>query len=110
VKHILFLPALLPALVLVFTLAVALAPLPASANPIERACLQSERTAANRSLCSCIGQAARRTLTGSQMREGARFFTDPQRAQDVRTSNSRRHTDMWNAWRNFGDTAEAMCS
>ena len=105
-KHILFLPALL----LAFSFAGALAPLPASANPIERACLQSNRPAANRSLCTCIGQAAQRTLTGSQMREGARFFTDPQRAQDVRTSNSRRHEDMWRAWRNFGQTAEAMCS
>lgn len=109
-KHILFLPALLPALVFVMSFAGALAPLPANANPIERACLQSERAEANRSLCSCIGQAARRTLTGSQMREGARFFIDPQRAQDVRSSQSRRHTDMWRAWRNFGDTAEAMCS
>jgi hypothetical protein len=60
-------------------------------------------------LCSCIGSAAERTLTRSQMREGARFFTDPQRAQDVRQSDRRSHEEMWRAWRNFGETAEAMC-
>lgn len=104
-KHVLFLPALL----LAFSFVGAVAPLPAGANPIERACLQSNRSAANRTLCSCVGQAAQRTLTGSQMREGARFFSDPQRAQDVRQSDRRRHEEMWQAWRNFGDTAEQMC-
>jgi hypothetical protein len=43
------------------------------------------------------------------MREGARFFTDPQRAQDVRQSDRRSDEEMWRAWRNFGETAEAMC-
>jgi len=104
-KHVLFLPALL----LSFSFVGVVAPLPASANPIERACLQSNRSAANQTLCSCVGQAAQRTLTGSQMREGARFFSDPQRAQDVRQSDRRRHEEMWQAWRNFGDTAEQMC-
>lgn len=104
-KHTLFLPALL----LAVSFAGAVAPLPASANPIERACLQSNRPAANRTLCSCVGQAAQRTLTGSQMREGARFFNDPQRAQDIRQSDRRGHEEMWRAWRNFGETAEAMC-
>jgi hypothetical protein len=91
-------------------LAAALAPIPAQANPIERACLQSNRDAATPALCSCIGSVAERTLTNGQMREGARFFTDPQRAQDVRMSDRRSHEELWRAWRNFGDTAEAMCS
>ncbi|MBF9061087.1 hypothetical protein HKCCSP123_18045 [Rhodobacterales bacterium HKCCSP123] len=86
------------------------APLPASANPIERACNASNRAAATRALCSCIGSAAERTLTRSQMREGARFFEDPQRAQDVRQSDRRGDEELWRAWRNFGETAEAMCS
>lgn len=100
----------LPVLMLVIGMGAALAPVGAHANPIERACLMSERAAANRSLCSCIGQAARRTLTGSQMRLGARFFIDPERAQDIRSSSNRRHEQMWQAWQNFGETAEAMCS
>lgn len=83
---------------------------PAHANPIERACLQSERASGNRALCSCVGRVAQRTLTGPQMREGARFFNDPQRAQEIRQSDRRRHEEMWQAWRNFGETAEATCS
>lgn len=86
------------------------APLPAVANPIERACLQSGRPAASRALCDCVGRAADMTLTGRQMREGARFFQDPQRAQNVRQSDRRSDEELWRAWRNFGETAEAMCS
>ncbi|MEQ8366581.1 MAG: hypothetical protein RIB61_07725 [Roseicyclus sp.] len=85
-------------------------PVPVAANPIERACLQSNRQAATRSLCGCIGNAAERTLNRGQMREGARFFSNPQRAQDVRQSDRRSDEAMWQAWRNFGETAEAMCS
>lgn len=96
----------------VLALAVAgmLAPLTAAANPIERACLQSGRSGTSGALCSCIGAAADRTLTNRQMRDGARFFQDPQRAQDVRQSDRRSDADLWRAWRNFGETAEAMCS
>ena len=97
-----------PALAL--ALAATAAPLPATANPIERACNASDRAAVTRSLCSCIGSAAERTLSRSQMREGARFFSDPQRAQDVRQSDRRSDEAMWQAWRNFGETAEAYCA
>lgn len=83
--------------------------LPASANPIERACLQSDRPSVTRGLCSCIGAAADRTLSRSQMRNGARFFRDPQRAQEVRMSDRRSDEALWQAWRNFTETAEALC-
>lgn len=102
-KRPLFLPAL--ALVAVGVLA----PLPVAANPIERACNASGRPAASRALCDCIGRVADRTLTNGQMRAGARFFQDPQRAQDVRQSDRRSDEELWRAWRNFGETAEAMC-
>jgi len=84
-------------------------PKSAHANPIERACLGSERAAANRALCTCVGQVAERMLTGRQMRQGARFFNDPQRAQDMRQSDRRHHEEMWQAWRRFGEAAEATC-
>jgi len=100
-------PLFLP--VLALAIAGALTPLTATANPIERACLQSGRSAANSALCACIGSAADLTLTGRQMRDGARFFRDPQRAQDVRQSDRSGDADLWLAWRNFGETAEAMC-
>jgi len=82
---------------------------PASANPIERACNQSDRDAANRSLCRCIGFAAEQTLSYSEMRVGARFFRDPQRAVDVQLSDSRRNEAFWSNWRRFSDTASQMC-
>jgi hypothetical protein len=96
--------------VLALAVAGVLAPVAATANPIERACLQSGRSAANPALCACIGSAAQRTLTSRQMRDGVRFFRDPQRAQEVRQSDRRSDEEMWTAWRNFGQTAEAMCS
>lgn len=100
----------LPACVLALGVAALLVAVPARANPIERACLASASASGDRTLCSCVGQVAQRTLTGSQMREGARFFTDPERAQDVRQSDRRRHEELWRAWRDFGEAAEATCS
>lgn len=82
----------------------------ARANPIERACVQSPRGAADPAMCGCIGSAARRTLTAGQMRIGARFFDDPDRAQEIRQSDRRQHEVMWQAWRNFTEVAERMCS
>lgn len=96
--------------ILVLALVMTVVAYPAGANVIERACNQSPRADATRTLCSCIGRAADLTLSRSQMREGARFFADPQRAQDVRMSDRRSDEQMWDAWRSFGETAEAMCS
>lgn len=81
----------------------------ARANPIERACVQSSRGAADPAMCGCIGSAARRTLTAAQMRIGARFFDNPDRAQEIRQSDRRQHAAMWQAWRHFGEVAERMC-
>jgi len=86
-----------------------LAPLPVAANPIERACNQSDRDAANRALCRCIGQVARRTLSGSEMRTGARFFRDPARAQAMQLSDTPSSERFWSSWREFGDAATRTC-
>lgn len=78
------------------------------ANPIQRACLASDRDS-SRSLCSCIGEAADSTLTRGQMREGARWFDDPQRAQDTRQSDRETDEAMWQAWRTFSSLAQQRC-
>ena len=88
-----------------FTLA---APL-ASAEAIKNACLQSERAAGQRTLCSCIQDAANRTLTARDQKLAASFFKDPNRAQDIRQSNARRHEDFWDRYENFGQVAETYC-
>jgi hypothetical protein len=91
------------------TICAALCATAAQANPIERACLQSDRPAATRAVCACVGEAAERTLTSSDMRLGARFFRDPEEAQRVQLSDSPRNEEIWTRWRAFGELAEAMC-
>lgn len=91
-------------------LASTLAPAVAVAGPIETACNRSDRPQANRSLCRCIDAVADMTLTRSEQRQVARFFSDPQRAQDVRMSKTTRDNELWARYRAFGDLAEARCT
>ncbi|MCB1389534.1 MAG: hypothetical protein KDK12_10420 [Rhodobacteraceae bacterium] len=86
------------------------APIAASAGPIESACNRSDRPGASRQLCRCIEAAADHTLTRSEQRRAARFFTDPDEAQAVRMSSSRRDNEFWERYRSFGALAEQMCS
>jgi hypothetical protein len=43
------------------------------------------------------------------MREGARFFRDPGRAQEIQLSDTPRNDAFWSRWQQFGATAEALC-
>ena len=82
---------------------------PAIADPIERACLGSERPGASRALCGCIQDAANLTLSTKDQRLAASFFRDPQKAQEVRRSDTREDDAFWDRYRNFGATAETFC-
>ncbi|MFA5580328.1 MAG: hypothetical protein WDA25_00065 [Paracoccaceae bacterium] len=82
----------------------------AYAGPIENACMRSDRAGANRALCGCIQQVADMTLSRGDQRTAARFFKDPQRAQDMRQSGSERHSAFWRKYTAFGSTAEQFCS
>lgn len=86
------------------------AAVPAGAGVIERACLSSERGGGNRALCGCIQQAADRTLNGRDQRTAARFFSEPDRAQQVRQSDRRSDREFWERYRAFGYFAEASCA
>ncbi len=83
--------------------------LPASATKIERACLQADRDAANRTLCGCIQDVADMSLSKAQQAKGARFFKDPQKAQDVRQSGRRADRRFWEAWERFAAMADEFC-
>jgi hypothetical protein len=83
--------------------------LPAAANPVERACNASDRTA-SATLCACIGKVADATLSGSDQRRAAKFFTDPAEAQKIRASDSRSNEAFWERYSNFGSAAENDCS
>jgi hypothetical protein len=87
-----------------------LAPLPALAGPIETACNRSDRAAATRSLCRCIDNVAQQTLTRSEQRRAARFFSNPDEAQSVRMSRTAADNEFWARYRNFGSAAERFCS
>lgn len=82
---------------------------PAEAKRIERACLNSDRRAANPPLCRCIQRVADQVLTRSDQRLASKFFSDPQRAQDVRQSDRASHEAFWLRYKAFGSTAEAIC-
>ncbi|MCJ8139850.1 hypothetical protein [Falsirhodobacter halotolerans] len=80
------------------------------AGPIDSACLRSERSSANARTCACIQAAADATLSRADQRKAARFFTDPDRAQEVRVSKGAADSAFWQRYRAFGRTAEAYCS
>lgn len=82
----------------------------AQAGPIERACMASDRGAANRSLCGCIQQAADMTLTGTDQRRAAKFFKDPEVAHATWVSQSAADDAFWERYKSFGKTAEAYCA
>jgi hypothetical protein len=67
----------------------------AKAGPIERACMRSVTGNGSPALCGCIQQVADMTLHSSDQRRAARFFTDPQRAQDVRASDTVADNAFW---------------
>jgi hypothetical protein len=79
------------------------------AGPIERACNRSDRDAANRRVCSCIQSVADQNLSGGDQRRAAKFFSDPDRAQDVRLSDTARDDAFWQRYTAFGELAEAYC-
>jgi hypothetical protein len=83
---------------------------PAFANPIENACRNSDRPQATGSLCRCIGSVAQQTLTRSEQRRAARFFTDPDLAQQVRASRTDADNVFWDRYRAFGAAAEQYCA
>lgn len=81
----------------------------AHAGPIERACLRSDTGNGSAALCGCIQRVADMTLAGSDQRRAARFFANPQRAQDVRASDSAADNSFWQRYTNFGSAAEHYC-
>ncbi|MBA86309.1 hypothetical protein ACSSNL_07555 [Thalassobius sp. S69A] len=82
----------------------------ALAGPIERACMSSPRKAAGWQLCGCIQRVADQTLTRSDQRMAAKFFSDPHHAQEIRQSDNSRHEAFWLRYKDFGANAAASCN
>lgn len=98
-----------PLLTLALVLAGAAAA-PALAGPIDNACLQAGRDSASRDLCSCIQQVADMSLSGADQRRAAKFFSDPDMAQQVRFSDRAADEDFWARYKGFAEAAEAYCA
>lgn len=81
-----------------------------SAGPIERACMRSDRKAANSAICACIQQVADMTLRGADQRKAAGLITDPDKAQKVWLSKSASDDAFWERYKAFGAQAEAYCA
>ena len=78
-------------------------------GPIASACMDSGRNSASRGLCSCVQQAANQSISKADQARAARFFDDPQSAEDVRQSDNPRDKAFWQRYKNFSATAEAIC-
>ena len=78
-------------------------------GPIERACNRSDRDAATPQLCHCLQRVADATLRWREQRKAARFFRDPDRAQDARRSDRARDEAFWDRYAYFGSAVELNC-
>ena len=79
-------------------------------GPIYSAWRQADRKQASRSQCGCVQAVANQSLDASDQRRGAGFFTDPQEAQDVRTSDRTIDERFWLRWKAYGDKAAQICT
>jgi len=100
---------LLAAIIAVTSLSVT-APAVQAGGKIQRACLKADRKAATRNLCSCIQGAADQVLSRSDQRKAAKFFKDPQKAQDTRQSDNASNEAFWQRYKKFGATAKSYCN
>lgn len=82
---------------------------PVVSGKIERACNKSDRSVSNRT-CSCIQDVANVKLSNSDQSLAAKFFKDPQLAQDTRQSDNKAKEAFWLRYKEFGDLAAKHCS
>lgn len=80
-----------------------------SSGPISKACLSSDRRASNRQLCGCIQTVADQSLARTDQRKAARFFKDPQRAQDLKMSQTVSDDAFWDRYKVFASRSEQSC-
>jgi hypothetical protein len=76
------------------------APEPMEAATIQRACMKSDRKAANRRLCR----------SNADQRLAATIFRNPGKSQEIRQSDRVSHEKFWLRYKEFGAKAQQMCS
>lgn len=85
------------------------APVLAGLGVIDRACRNSDRSAASPQLCSCIQRVANSSLDRAERKKVAKWFSDPHQAQVVRQSDRRSDEALWLRYKAFGEKAKATC-
>ena len=71
--------------------------------------MASPRSGATAAKCNCIQAVANRTLSVSDQSLAETFFTDPEKANDVKISDTPSADAFWERYRRFTDTAERSC-
>ena len=79
------------------------------AGTIERACLRADRSAATKSLCSCIEDVAKPMFSRSEMRRIAKFFKEPHLTQELRQSDRRSDERFWDQYKAWGAAVRGQC-
>lgn len=79
------------------------------AGYIGDACIRANRPSASRDLCTCIDKVAKKTLSRSERRRGAKLFKNPHEAQRVRQSSRKSDEAFWDNWKAFGESASKTC-
>lgn len=82
----------------------------AQAGPISSACLASDNRAASPQLCGCIQQAADIVLSNRDQRQAAKFFREPDMAQEVKMSRSQNDEQFWERYSYFSAFAAEQCA
>ena len=96
-------------IVLITVIATLAACAPRVNGAIAKACVDSDRRAANAPLCNCIGQVASRELSRADQRQLISFFDNPERANDIKIDDRPPAEAFWTRYRSFTRTAERSC-
>ena len=80
-----------------------------ASGPISKACLASDRKARSRERCGCIQAVANDTLSGADQRLAVTFYGDPHKAQEIRQSDNTGHERFWKTYKDYAQSAAAVC-
>ena len=82
---------------------------PFATGPLQTACMKSDRKARSRALCGCIQAVADQKLTSAQQSRAAGFYSNPQRAQEIRTSDRPVDERFWDVYSDYAGVAKRTC-
>ncbi len=84
--------------------------MPNASGPLKNACLASDRKVRSSQLCGCIQAVANQSLSSSDQSRAAKFYGNPQLAQDARQSSRASDERFWEAYSDYGKRATRTCS